>query len=183
MPLLSLRRYAPSIRFFDTLSSGNTRRPSGQWQIPRATTSCAGNRSSVLPLNLMCPDESGTVRAIALSSVVLPAPFDPRTATSSFGSTCSDNRSSASALPYLTTRFSISSKVDIFIAVQVSANLCRAEIGLDHARVPDNLGGSANRNDLAEIHGDDFVHKLHEFAQLVLNKQNGQSFALVQRTD
>src|SRR5262249_11579795 len=136
------------------------RRPSGQWQMPRATTPCAGNRSRVLPLNLMCPVESGTVRAIALSRVVLPAPFDPSTATSSLGSTCSDNRSSASALPELTTMFSISSRVDIFVAVQFIANWRRTEIGLDHARMPHDLGGGADRDDLAEIHGDDFLHKL-----------------------
>ena len=40
--------------------------------MPRATTSCAGNWSSVLPLNLLCPDESGTVREIALNLLVTP---------------------------------------------------------------------------------------------------------------
>src|SRR5215510_13955596 len=64
-----------------------------------------------------------------------------------------------------------------------SANLRRTEIGLDHAWILYNLGGSADRDDLAEIHGDNFLHKLHQFAQFVLGKQNGQPFALVQRTD
>src|SRR5215510_10175235 len=58
-----------------------------------------------------------------------------------------------------------------------------AEIGLDHARMAHDRRGRVDGNDFAEIHGDHAFDELHELAQLVLDDQDRESFAVMQRPD
>src|ERR1700712_2935403 len=137
--------------------------------MPRPTTACAGSpfREAPSKSSLPCP---ATEREIALSSVVLPAPLGPSTATSSPASTCMVMSSSAVALPYDALKCSISSNI---------LGLLAADIGFDDAGVGDDFRRRAGRDHFAEIDGDHPRHQLHELAQLVLDKQDSQSLLLV----
>src|SRR4051794_15790289 len=174
MPSRSSRRYAPSWRFFSTLSSGKRRRPSGQWQTPSATTRWAGRGVRSATRRRIVP-RLGTAREIALRSVDLPAPFGPSTPRSSPGSTVRPTSPSARALPSWTTRSATSSSG---IAV-----LRPADIGLDDLRMAHDLGRRPDRDDLAEVDRDHPRDELHELAQLVLDDQDGEPGLGVQATD
>jgi hypothetical protein len=70
-------------KFSITVMEGKTRRPSGQW----ATPSCRMRRAEALvmssPSKMSRPPAGVTSPEIALSVVVLPAPFAPISVTSS----------------------------------------------------------------------------------------------------
>jgi len=70
-----------------TVSIGKIRRPSGTWAIPRATTSYAGRPVSGVPSNDSEPLRGAIMPEITRSSVVLPAPLGPTTATASRSAT------------------------------------------------------------------------------------------------
>ncbi len=84
------------MRFSSTESEGNSRRPSGTSAMPRATTAWAGCVADRLAV------EAGWHRGVTrsapamhLSSVDLPAPLAPITATTSPGATLSETPNSA----------------------------------------------------------------------------------------
>src|SRR5579864_8394721 len=58
-----------------------------------------------------------------------------------------------------------------------------SEIGLDDARIANDVMGAAHGDDLAEIHRDDLVNKLHELAQLVLDDKDRESLARMERAN
>ena len=57
------------------------RRPSGDWQMPFATTSWAGVPSRRWPSNQISPSRGRRSPLIVLSVVDLPAPFEPISVT------------------------------------------------------------------------------------------------------
>ncbi len=77
---------APARRFSSTVIREKTWRPSGDWTMPARVTVAAGLRCSstpsreIVPLTTT-PPWSGRVPEMARSSVDLPAPLLPRTAT------------------------------------------------------------------------------------------------------
>ena len=99
MPPLSRRRNAPSSRFSRTVMRWKQRRPSGDWQIPRRTISCAGNSEISSPASLIEPVRGGVSPEIDRSVVDLPAPFEPMSVTHSPSSTVSEMPFSASMFP------------------------------------------------------------------------------------
>src|SRR5213079_1825874 len=145
--------------------------------MPWPTTACAGSACSEAPRNWSTPLD-GCEREIAFSSVLLPAPFGPSTATNSPSPTDSDTSSSASALPYETERSRISSsmagRVDVVVA---------ADVGLDHGGVAHDVVGQAGGDDLAEVERDDAVDQAHELAQLVLDEHDGEALVGVHLAD
>ena len=66
-----------------------TRRPSGDWQTPSSTISCAGRPSIRLPRSVIVPCRGRSWPEIVRSVVDLPAPFDPMRVTISPSSTLS----------------------------------------------------------------------------------------------
>src|SRR5690348_6342218 len=58
-----------------------------------------------------------------------------------------------------------------------------ADIGLDHARMADDLLRRTDRDDLAEIHGDHALNELHELAQAMFDDEDGEALAVVQLAD
>ena len=92
-------RYAPSARLSATVICANTRRPSGTIATPEVQTRCAGSRATSVPPTRISPAVRGCSPAIALTSVDLPAPFGPTTATVSPGPTVSSTDHSAWASP------------------------------------------------------------------------------------
>ena len=82
-----------------TLMPGKMPRPSGAWQMPSATRSWAGVRVMSRPSNVIWPWETGRTPEIALSVVVLPAPFAPMSVTISPSSTVNDRPLRASMRP------------------------------------------------------------------------------------
>src|SRR5262245_27940709 len=82
-------------RFSSTESDGNSRRPSGTSAMPRATTAWAGSFPIGSPSNRMASRRDAMTPAMHLSSVDLPAPLAPMTATTSPGGTRSETPNSA----------------------------------------------------------------------------------------
>src|SRR5262249_8310193 len=76
-------------------SDGNSRRPSGTSAMPRATTAWAGSFPIGSPSNRMASRRDAMTPAMHLSSVDLPAPLAPMTATTSPGGTRSETPNSA----------------------------------------------------------------------------------------
>ncbi len=68
-------------RFSATVSFENTPWPPGTITMPRAATSCGGAYVASRPSNTIAPASAGTTPAIAFSSVDLPAPLVPSSAT------------------------------------------------------------------------------------------------------
>ena len=66
------------------------RRPSGDWQIPRRTISCAGSSEISSPPSLIEPVRGGVRPEIERSVVDLPAPLEPISVTHSPSSTFSE---------------------------------------------------------------------------------------------
>ena len=77
MPSLSLRMYAPSIRFSRTVSRGKILRPSGTWQMPMRTISSGAVRWIGWPRNSMVPSLHRSSPEMVIRVVDLPAPFAP----------------------------------------------------------------------------------------------------------
>ena len=82
-----------------TVMPGNTPRPSGAWIRPSVTRRCALTRVMSLPSNHTEPDVSGRSPEIARIIVVLPAPLEPSSVTSSPSRTTSETPCSASIRP------------------------------------------------------------------------------------
>ena len=86
-------------RLSSTVIGPKTRRPSGTCAMPILTMRCGDVPSMRSPQNEISPDAARLSPEIVLSSVVLPAPLAPMSATTSPSSTVSDTRSSACADP------------------------------------------------------------------------------------
>ena len=97
------RRYrhsAPSRRFSSTVSSATTLRPSGTWARPRRTRSSTRYAREVTAVEQHAARSRGTsAPAIVRSSVVLPAPLAPRSATIAPSGEAAGSRRAARARP------------------------------------------------------------------------------------
>ena len=92
----SLRVQAPSRRLSATESGANTWRPSGTCTMPARTRACGESVWIGLPSNVIAPPVIGCTPEIARSSVVLPAPLLPTSATiSPFATSSETSRSTA----------------------------------------------------------------------------------------
>src|SRR5260221_1186860 len=104
-------------RFSSTLSDGKSRRPSGTSAMPRFSTWSAGRPPIAAPRNMIASRGAGISPAIALRSVLLPAPLAPITASTSPGPTSSATSMSAwkspdQALRSRTTRIGSGIRLD-----------------------------------------------------------------------
>ena len=96
---LSRMQKAPRRRFSSTLMVPKTRRPSGDWAMPRFTTSWLGYLSRGLPSKMISPSQGRTRPLMDSRVVLLPAPLAPRMVTISPSSTCRSIPCSTSTLP------------------------------------------------------------------------------------
>ena len=78
---------------------GKSFRPSGDWEIPRLTTSCAGVVVTSSPWKTIRPRRGWLSPLIERSVVVLPAPFEPMSVTISRSPTSSEIPFNASIAP------------------------------------------------------------------------------------
>jgi hypothetical protein len=74
---------APTSRFSSTVMRPNSRRPSGDSAMPRCTRCSGDSRWISSPSRRIEPLLIGTLPAMALSVLLLPAPLEPISATSS----------------------------------------------------------------------------------------------------
>ena len=81
---------APSRRFSRTERGAKMRRPCGTRARPRRAIRYAGQRSTAWPSNTTRPSRGGVIPDTLRISVVLPAPFRPRSATASPGPTLTE---------------------------------------------------------------------------------------------
>ena len=81
IPDLSVRWNAPISRFSTTVMRGKSRRPSGDWAIPRLTISCGATWVMSRPSNLIEPCRGLWSPLIERRVVVFPAPLAPRSVT------------------------------------------------------------------------------------------------------
>src|SRR5215470_16975419 len=97
-------RKAPSIRFSSTVSLGNRRRPSGTSAMPSSTIASVSSPTSSCRSPsisaMMLPALGFTMPTMHLSSVLLPLPLVPSSATVSPDGTSSETPSSARTAPY-----------------------------------------------------------------------------------
>src|SRR2546423_1427232 len=111
--------------------------------------------NAILPLRLTVPD---TARSV----VVLPAPFGPRTTTSSPSPTSSETPCSARIWPYRASTSSSSSR----------ASVIRPEVGLNHRRVALHLAGRAARDPAAEVEHVHAVGDPHHQLHVMLEQRH-----------
>ena len=78
---------------------GNSRRPSGDCEMPMPTISCGGRRVMSLPRNVIVPSRGWLSPLIERSVVDLPAPLAPISVTISPSRTSSEMPFSASIVP------------------------------------------------------------------------------------
>ena len=94
-PTRPLRAKVAAIRFSSTVRSSNTWRPSRTWAIPLRAIKCGAMpfkdvlAAQISPLRTS-PFSRGSKPDTALSVVVLPAPFEPNSATMAPLGTCKD---------------------------------------------------------------------------------------------
>ena len=77
----SLTAKAPMRRFSSTVMLPNSCRRSGTWTSPSRTIAAVDRRRTDLPARRISPAVTGTSPITVLSSVLLPAPFAPISAT------------------------------------------------------------------------------------------------------
>ena len=99
IPGLSFREYAPMNRLSTTVMRGKRRRPSGDWQMPSSTIFDGPVWVMSWPSNVTVPACGCISPEMVRSVVVLPAPFDPMSATTSPFSTLIVTPRSAWILP------------------------------------------------------------------------------------
>src|SRR6185295_6976493 len=128
---------APMRRFSSTVRRGKSRRFSGTCAMPRETTSCGAMRFNNSSLNRTFPFVGSINFEIKRSSVVLPAPFGPITATDSPARTSRLTPNSAWKPPYAAEMFSSES--------------IGSQIHLDDFRVLRDFGGLALRDHHAVV--------------------------------
>jgi hypothetical protein len=90
---------APMERLSSTERRGNSRRLSGTWAIPVSTILCGGSEGMDVPSIVISPPVTGRSPEITRSSVVLPAPLAPITATASPAFTCMETPNRAWKAP------------------------------------------------------------------------------------
>ena len=96
---LSVRAYAPILRFSRTVSSGKSSRPSGTCEIPRRTIFSEGRPSILRPRKLTVPRAGRASPEMLLRVVDLPAPLAPSRVTMEPSSTLNEMPLSAWILP------------------------------------------------------------------------------------
>src|SRR3990167_5163266 len=137
-----------------------SRRPSGMIATPPWHTSWGVARVTSTPSRRSRPRRIGRRRAMALISVVLPAPLGPTTATSSPSPTVSETSHRAGASPYPTCRPSASS-------------IGFPEIGGHDLRLPDDVARPALGDQLAVVQHHDPVGQVDHGPHDVLDEEDG----------
>src|SRR6185503_10852303 len=159
---------APMRRFSSAVRRGKRRRFSGTCAMPRPTTSYAGRRAIEAPSKTTSPRVGSISLEMRRSSVVLPAPLGPITATDSPARTSRLTSKSAWKPPYpaetLATR-----------SIGLHFGRVGAEIDLDHLRVARHLGRLAARNHLAVVEHHAAVDHAHQHAHDVLDPDDGDA--------
>src|SRR5919198_2449368 len=153
------RVQAPRLRFSRTLSSANVPRPSGTCAIPARATASGERRSSERPAREIRPLRR-TVPETARSIVVFPAPFAPRTATTSPSPTASETPCRALIGPYRASTRSSSSS---------GAKVC-----LYYGRIASHLGRCSGRDPPAEAQDVDPVGDAHDEVNVVFDDEDGE---------
>src|SRR6185436_15188858 len=132
-------------------------RRSGTCASPRRTMACVARPAISAPSSWIEPCQARTRPITVLSSVLLPAPLAPISATISPRFTSSDTSRSTGEAPYpLETRSSRSM-------------LFHSEVGVDHrALAPHGIGRTLGEL-LAVMHHDDVLGEAHHEAHVVLD--------------
>src|SRR6266545_4333143 len=139
--------------------AGKRRRPSGTSAMPWRQSSCAGTDARSAPSRRTVPERIGWRPAIALMSVVFPAPFGPTTVTRSRGRTLSDTSQTATASPCATSRCSTSS-------------IGLAQIGPDDLRVSHDLARESFGDHLSVVQQHDAVGEVEDRRHDVLDEDD-----------
>src|SRR5688572_2765668 len=123
------------------------------------------------PRYSMRPAAGSTPPPMALSSVVLPAPFGPTIVTNSPSPTSSDTSASACSPPYAT----LSPETLSIGRRNPLAEPALAEIGLDDGRIAHDVGGQAVGDAAAVVEDDQAVHELHDGVHRVLDDHHAHA--------
>ncbi len=92
-------RFWPSDRFLATVSVGHRRRSSGTQPMPERAIACVGSARIERPWKRISPRRARVRPRIERSTVVLPAPLAPSSASTSPARTDSDTPNSACVSP------------------------------------------------------------------------------------
>src|SRR5215813_7178730 len=142
------------------------RRPSGTRASPRSTISCAPTAPRSLPSQRMLPPRGRRRPAMDLSSVLLPAPFGPRSATISPAPTVSVTPPSARTSPYDTSRSCTSSMARLSFD---------AQIGVEHGGIGGDGRGRSLGDLLARAQHDEPPAEIQERPHDMLDDQHALS--------
>src|SRR3989442_7416813 len=146
-------------------------RPSGMCAMPARTRASGGSAVMSSPPNRTRPPRPGTTPEMARSSVVLPAPFEPMSATISPRRTSSDTDQRTWTSSYAASRPSTSRRRGSATAFPASA-VARAEIRVDDARVPADLRRRSERDALSVVEHQDASGDAHDGLHDVLDHQH-----------
>src|SRR5216683_3047907 len=171
IPAASFRRNAPIRRLSITCIRGNRRRPSGAWQMPRPTMSCAGILPMSLPSKTIVPLGGCMSPEIVRRVVVLPAPLLPMSATTSPCPTDSVMPRSARTRPYRASTLS-SSRSAIRRPSPVPSGAF-AEVRLDDPLIPADRLRWAEGDELAVVEHRDVPRDSHDHLHVVLDEEDG----------
>src|SRR5215475_1594372 len=186
--------------FSSTVSEGKMPRPSGSRQIPCRANRCGCWPDRFLPLNSTCPDMGRTKPLAVRSSVVLPAPLGPSSATTCPGATARLTLRSTVVPPYPAVTESRVSTVGLLFGVhggqlgadrQYRAVRCRsvryrlvtaagrlgdvlAQVGGAHGRGRVHARGRPLENQRAEVQHVHAVANLADERHVMLDDQDAE---------
>src|SRR5438309_2691547 len=164
----SRRRYAPRSRFFLTDMVPKRRRPCGTWATPLRTRASGRALVTSSPPSEIVPEVARTRPLKTPSKVDLPAPFAPTSAISSDGSMSRSIPKSTGPASKPAVRPRTSSRVSGLEAVGIAL----AEVGMDHALVPQHDLRLALRKDVTEVEDDRPAAHADDHAHDVLDKDH-----------
>src|SRR5262245_59382587 len=134
--------------------------------MPWRQTRCGGTAPRSTPSKRSSPERAPCRPAIVFTSVLLPAPLGPMTATTSPAATCSVASHTAGASPYaIDTR-------------RASSNMALAQVDLDDAGGAHGLARVAAGDHLALVQHHEPVRQREDRAHQVLHEQDGHAARL-----
>src|SRR5262245_35519935 len=161
-----------SSRFSSTSRLAKMPRSSGQNAMPRRAMAFDGSLIVCAPLNLIDPSRRPTIPMIDFMVVVLPAPFLPRSVTTSPSPTSKSMPCRMCDSPYQALR-------------PLTSSMTCSEVSLDHLRILGDRGVVALGKDLAALKHGDPVRQRGDDREVVLDHQHGavRGHALDERGD
>src|SRR5207247_6638352 len=169
----SRSRYAPISRFSRTRKSGNVLSTWGTYWMPIADFCSGPRRVMSSPLRITRPSNNVASPYTVLRKVLLPLPFGPTRATSSFGRSSIETPWTTTAFPYPPT----------MSRARRAGSTSLPQVSVDHGRVLDGGFRLPVEEDFPLVHDQHSLHVIEEDLEPMLDDDEREAVFLTEPDD